>query len=129
VRWPWPRARLELAYGSWLRRQRRAAESRSPLRAACTTLQLIGAQHWAEQARIELRAAGIRPSESVGVLQDMLSPQELQIVLLAAEGLSNKEIGERLYMSHRTVGSHLYRIFPKLDVTARSQLATRLKPR
>jgi DNA-binding CsgD family transcriptional regulator len=53
---------------------------------------------------------------------------ELQITLLAAEGLSNKEIGERLYMSHRTVGSHLYRIFPKLGVIARSQLATRLKP-
>lgn len=63
----------------------------------------MGAQHWAEQGRIELRAAGIRPAESVGALQDMLSPQELQITLLAADGLSNKEIGERLYMSHRTV--------------------------
>ena len=74
----------------------------------------------------ELRAAGARPLEPTGALQDLLSPQELQITLLAAEGLSNKEIGERLYMSHRTVGSHLYRIFPKLEVTSRAQLATRL---
>ena len=64
--------------------------------------------------------------ESGGALHDLLSPQELQITLLAAEGLSNKEIGERLYMSHRTVGSHLYRVFPKLGVTSRVQLATRL---
>ncbi len=127
VRWPWPRARLELAYGSWLRRQRRAAESRSPLRAACTTLELIGAQPWAEQARAELRAAGARTVESADALQDLLSPQELQIALLAAEGLSNKEIGARLYMSHRTVGSHLYRIFPKLEITSRAQLAGRLR--
>jgi DNA-binding CsgD family transcriptional regulator len=129
VRWPWPRARLELAYGSWLRRQRRATESRSPLRAACTTLELIGALPWADLARAELRAAGARPVETADALQDLLSPQELQIALLAADGLSNKEIGERLYMSHRTVGSHLYRVFPKLAITSRSQLAARLTPR
>jgi DNA-binding NarL/FixJ family response regulator len=59
-------------------------------------------------------------------LHDVLSAQELQIARLAADGLSNKDIGERLYLSHRTVGSHLYRIFPKLDVTSRAQLASRL---
>ena len=52
-----------------------------------------------------------------------LSPQELQIAQLAADGLTNREIGERLYLSHRTVGSHLYRLFPKLGITSRSQLA------
>jgi DNA-binding NarL/FixJ family response regulator len=55
-----------------------------------------------------------------------LSPQELQIAQLAAEGLSNREIGQRLYLSHRTIGSHLYRIFPKLGITSRAQLGSAL---
>ena len=126
TRWPWPRARIELAYGSWLRRQRRVAESRAPLRAALATLSLIGARSWAEQARTELRATGERPPPARYSTADTLSPQELQIARLAAEGLSNREIGQRLYLSHRTVGSHLYRIFPKLDITSRAQLASRL---
>jgi ATP/maltotriose-dependent transcriptional regulator MalT len=125
-RWPWPRARIELAYGTWLRRHRRAAESRVPLRSALTTLSLIGARGWAEQARAELRASGERPPAPSAAPADMLSPQELQIARLAAQGLSNREIGQRLYLSHRTVGSHLYRIFPKLDITSRAQLASRL---
>jgi DNA-binding CsgD family transcriptional regulator len=128
TRWPWPRARLELAYGRWLRRQRRAAESRQPLRSALTTFDLIGAGSWAEQARAELRAAGERVTAQEPAAQSVLSAQELQIARLAAEGLSNREIGERLYLSPRTVGSHLYRIFPKLDVTSRAQLAARLGP-
>ena len=131
IRWPWLRARLELAYGSWLRRQRRIADSRLPLRSALTTFDLIGAGSWARQARAELRAAGERSAADEpppGVLspQDVLSAQELQIARLAAEGLSNREIGERLYLSPRTVGSHLYRIFPKLGITSRAQLGARL---
>jgi DNA-binding CsgD family transcriptional regulator/tetratricopeptide (TPR) repeat protein len=126
VRWPWARARIELAYGTWLRRQRRVAESRSPLRAAHTTLNLIGATTWAERARIELRAAGERSTESVQAVHELLSPQEMQIARLAADGLSNREIGERLFLSHRTVGSHLYRIFPKLGITTRGQISGRL---
>jgi ATP/maltotriose-dependent transcriptional regulator MalT len=125
TRWPWVRARLELAYGAWLRRQRRVGESRAPLRSARATLELLGARGWAEQARTELRAAGERGTPR-GNAADVLSPQELEIARLAAEGLSNREIGQRLYLSHRTVGSHLYRIFPKLDVTSRAQLASRL---
>ena len=123
IRWPWLRARIELAYGSWLRRQRRVAESRQPLRSALTTFDLIGAASWAEQARAELRAAGerARRRRRPAVQQRAaLSAQELQIARLAAEGLSNREIGERLYLSPRTVGSHLYRIFPKLDITSPS---------
>jgi DNA-binding CsgD family transcriptional regulator len=131
IRWPWLRARLELAYGSWLRRQRRVADSRLPLRSALTTFDLIGAVSWARQARTELRAAGERGAADEplpGALspQDVLSAQELQIARLAAEGLSNREIGERLYLSPRTVGSHLYRIFPKLGITSRAQLGARL---
>jgi DNA-binding CsgD family transcriptional regulator len=126
IRWPWTKARIELAYGMWLRRQRRVAESRVPLRSALTTFDLIGARTWGDQARAELRAAGERTAsreQSAGIV---LSPQELQIARLAADGLSNREIGERLYLSPRTVASHLYRIFPKLDITARAQLAARL---
>jgi ATP/maltotriose-dependent transcriptional regulator MalT len=129
TRWPWHRARLELAYGSWLRRHRRSSESRSPLRAARTTLELIGATAWAEQARIELRAAGERTENAEPLALDMLSAQELQIARLAADGLTNREIGEQLFLSHRTVGSHLYRIFPKLGITSRAQLAARLGPK
>jgi DNA-binding CsgD family transcriptional regulator len=128
ARWPWARARLELAYGSWLRRQRRAAESRQPLRAAQVTFDMIGATSWAEQARAELRAAGERTAARGPAAQASLSAQELQIARLAATGLSNREIGEHLYLSPRTVGSHLYRGFPKLDITSRAQLAARLGP-
>jgi DNA-binding NarL/FixJ family response regulator len=64
-----------------------------------------------------------RPSTSA---RDRLTPQELQIAQLAAEGLSNREIGERLFLSHRTVGGHLYRIFPKLGLTGRAQLRNAL---
>jgi len=123
VRWPWPKARLQLAYGSWLRRQRRVAESREPLRAARTTLELIGATPWATQAHQELRAAGERDTAAhPRAGQAILSAQELEIARLAAQGLSNREIGQRLFLSPRTVGSHLYRIFPKLNITTRTAL-------
>ena len=127
VRWPWLRSRIELAYGSWLRRQRRVAESRKYLRSAQITLDLIGASSWAEQARAELRAAGERAVSPVAVGLSTLSAQELQIAKLAAQGLSNREIGQRLYLSPRTIGSHLYRIFPKLDITSRTELVARLE--
>ena len=127
TRWPWARARLQLAYGSWLRRQRRVAESRAPLRAARTTLEFVGARSWAELARAELRAAGERDPGAAPAAHDALSAQEMEIARLAGAGLSNREIGERLYLSHRTVGSHLYRIFPKLNITSRGQLTARLQ--
>lgn len=120
---PWHRARTELAYGSWLRRQRRVLESRAPLRAARSTFDALGAHTWALRADHELRATGERGWRSSPGLREQLSPQETQIAELAALGLSNREIGERLFLSHRTVGSHLYRIFPKLGVTSRGQLA------
>jgi DNA-binding CsgD family transcriptional regulator len=128
--WPWIRARTELAYGSWLRRQRRVAESRTPLRAARDVFAAMGATSWSRQAAAELRAAGERqpdPDQKRDLPHTLLSPQELQIAGLAAQGLSNREIGEQLFLSHRTIGSHLYRIFPKLGITARAQLAGRLK--
>jgi DNA-binding CsgD family transcriptional regulator len=121
-RWPLARARLSLAYGIWLRRERRVAESRAALRSARDVLDAIGVRYLAERARQELGASGeVSRHRGIEVL-DELTPQELQIARLAADGLSNREIGSRLYLSHRTVASHLYRAFPKLGITSRAQL-------
>ena len=126
VTWPFQRARLNLAYGSWLRRQRRVSESRAALRAARDAFDALDVAPWAERARQELRAAGEASPKRSPAKWDQLSAQEMQIAAMAAEGLSNREIGQRLYLSHRTVGSHLYRAFPKLGVTSRSQLVAAL---
>jgi DNA-binding CsgD family transcriptional regulator/tetratricopeptide (TPR) repeat protein len=124
--WPFLRARLLLAYGEWLRRQRRGMDARAPLRTARDILDALGASPWSDRARRELRAAGEASRPRTKLVRDELTPQELQIAELAAGGLSNKEIGLRLYLSHRTVGYHLYHIFPKLGITARSGLRTAL---
>jgi DNA-binding CsgD family transcriptional regulator len=122
--WPLHRARLQLAYGMWLRRRQQAADSRAPLRAARDTFDALGVDAWADLARRELRAAGERGSgQPAPRALDLLAPQELQIARLAAEGLTNREIGQQLYLSHRTVSNHLYRIFPKLGITSRAELA------
>ncbi len=121
--WPFERAQTRLDYGEWLRRRRRIAEARPLLSAALETFQRLGARPWTERARAELRAAGIEAADSVVPSAfTELSPQQQQIVQLAARGLTNREIGEKLFLSPRTVGSHLYRVFPKLGITARSQL-------
>jgi DNA-binding CsgD family transcriptional regulator len=126
--WPFYTARAQLAYGAWLRRQHRMAESRAPLREAARSFEALGLLRFAERARRELRASGEAPRRRVPEAWAQLTPQELQIAQLAAEGLANREIGERLYLSHRTVGSHLYRLFPKLGVTTRAQLRNALGP-
>ena len=92
--WPLYRARLLLNYGRWLRRQRRAADSRAPLRSAREAFDALGARAFAEQARAELRAAGERSQGPETRAWQNLSPQELQIAQLAADGLSNREIGD-----------------------------------
>jgi DNA-binding CsgD family transcriptional regulator len=127
ARRPFTRARTELAYGEWLRRQRRATESRQYLRAARDTFDALGTSPWGERARRELRAAGERSTERPAATSDILTAQELQIAQMAAEGLTNREIGKRLYISHRTVGAHLAKIYMKLGTTSRVQLHTALK--
>ena len=122
TRWPFARARLQLAYGTWLRRQRRVAESRAQLTAAKAAFDALGASPWAERARNELRGAGVVTGASESAALHELTPQELQIARMAASGLSNREIGQQLFMSHRTVGAHLYHIFPKLGIKSRMQL-------
>jgi DNA-binding CsgD family transcriptional regulator len=125
-RWPLARARLLLAHGAWLRRRRRPVAAREPLRAARELFDTLGIVGWSARARAELEAAGEASQESRPAAWSTLTPQEWQIAQLAAAGLTNSEIGEQLLISRRTVGSHLYHLFPKLGVTARSQLADAL---
>jgi DNA-binding CsgD family transcriptional regulator len=116
-------ARLQLAYGSWLRRRRRLREAREALAEAQARFAELGAEGFAYRAMRELRAAGGAGARTSRDALAGLTPQELQIAQLAAEGLSNRQIGEQLFLSHRTVGSHLYHLFPKLGITTRAQLA------
>jgi len=127
-RWPSYRARTQLAYGMWLRRRRCNAESRAPLRGAADAFAVLGATRSGDRARRELRASGETVRRSRPQAWDQLTAQELQIAQLAADGLTNREIGERLYISHRTVGTHLYQLFPKLGVTSRAELRAALDP-
>ncbi|MFI0816397.1 AAA family ATPase [Streptomyces sp. NPDC021098] len=120
--WPFERAQILLDHAEWLRRAHRIAEARPHLHAALETFHRLGAHPWTDRARAELRAAGVDPAPTTPDALTSLTPQQQHIIRLAAKGLSNREIGERLFLSPRTVGSHLYRSFPKLGVTARSQL-------
>jgi DNA-binding CsgD family transcriptional regulator len=125
----WYRARLDLGRGMWLRRQQRVSDSRLPLGAAQTRFAALGATAWASRAASELAATGQRVDPSRAATWTALSPQELLVAQLAAKGLTNREIGSQLFLSHRTVGSHLYRIFPKLGVRNRAQLSDALRER
>ena len=120
--WPFLRARGQLAFGEWLRRRRRPADARGHLRAARDTFEALGAIPWSERARQELRASGETSRQRIPEARDRLTPQELQIAQLAAQGLTNREIGQMLYLSHRTISSHLYRTFPKLGISSRAEL-------
>ncbi|MFI6743883.1 AAA family ATPase [Nonomuraea sp. NPDC050451] len=120
--WPFERAQTLLDLAEWLRRRRRIAEARGPLTEALEAFRRLGARPWIERARAESRAAGLDVTASTPDALAELSPQQQQIIRLAARGLTNREIGEKLFLSPRTVSSHLYRSFPKLGITARSQL-------
>jgi DNA-binding CsgD family transcriptional regulator/tetratricopeptide (TPR) repeat protein len=123
---PFLYGRLLLAYGRWLRRHRQVRESRPPLREARAIFDTLGAVPWETWARQELRAAGEAGPDRSANLVAQLTAQEIEIARLAASGISNREIGQQLCLSHRTIGSHLYRIFPKLGITSRGQLASAL---
>ena len=119
---PFDRARLETARARWLRRHGRADAARRVLQRAHATFLALGTEPLAARTADALAALG-HDGRRGDDLWGRLSPQEAQIARLVAEGLSNREIGQRLFLSHRTVGSHLYRIFPKLDITSRVELA------
>jgi DNA-binding CsgD family transcriptional regulator len=121
-RWPFETARIRLAFGEHLRRVRATSQARMQLSAALETFDWLGATPWAARAANELRAAGAVSASAFSPGPSLLTPQELQIAQLAAAGLTNKQIAEQLFLSPRTVGSHLYRIFPRLGITTRAAL-------
>jgi DNA-binding CsgD family transcriptional regulator len=125
--WPFDLARVHLLYGEWLRRSRQITMARHHLQTALAAFDRLDASAWAERAAAELAATA--PVRQRSAEEAPLTPQELQVAELAAAGLSNKEIGARLYMSHRTVGAHLYRVFPKLGVGSRAALRDALSGR
>jgi DNA-binding CsgD family transcriptional regulator/tetratricopeptide (TPR) repeat protein len=119
-RWPFEQARLQLLYGERLRRDKATAGARTQLAAALDTFRSLEARPWVSRASAELRATGLSTRHASGLTA--LTPQQREIALLAAEGLSNKQIGERLFLSPRTVANHLYQLFPKLGVASRAAL-------
>jgi DNA-binding CsgD family transcriptional regulator len=120
---PFERARTQLLYGEWLRRERRRIDARVPLRAALETFEQLHLSPWAERARSELRASGETARRRDASTRDQLTPQELRIADLAASGLTNAEIGEQLFLSPRTIDYHLRKVFTKLGIASRSDLA------
>jgi DNA-binding CsgD family transcriptional regulator len=121
-RWPFDLARVHLNYGERLRRAQSTTGSRFHLTAALETFERLGARPWADRAASELRATGQTRPRAEERHRVSLTPQEHEIATLAAAGLSNKQIGQRLFLSPRTVGGHLHRIFPKLGITSRAAL-------
>jgi DNA-binding CsgD family transcriptional regulator len=121
---PFEQARTRLLYGEWLRRGQRRADAREQLLAAAEAFARMGARAWQGRAEVELSATGTGAA-AVSAADPLarLTPQELQVVRLAAAGASNKQIGAQLFLSPRTVGYHLYKAFPKLGVTTREELA------
>ena len=121
-------ARAQLIYGEWLRREHRRVDARAQLKAAYAAFDAMGAHAFAERAQRELLATGEtvrkRTADTNG---DALTPQEAQIARLAYEGLTNPEIGHQLFLSHRTVEWHLRKVFTKLGIGSRRELATALR--
>jgi DNA-binding CsgD family transcriptional regulator/tetratricopeptide (TPR) repeat protein len=118
--------RAHLLYGEWLRREHRRVDARAQLRAAHNLFVTIGMEAFAERARGELLATGERVRKRTIETRDELTPQELQIARLARDGLSNPEIGARLFLSPRTVEWHLRKVFTKLDIRSRHALSRAL---
>ncbi len=124
---PFDRARAQLAYGQRLRRSRRRADARVPLESALGTFETLGAEPWAAQARRELRATGASLRSGADAASDELTAQEREIAELVAGGASNKEAAGTMFLSPKTIETHLSRVYRKLGVSSRTQLAVRLR--
>ena len=122
-------ARARLLYGEWLRRQRRRRDARDQLATAYEIFDSVGAAAFAGRARIELRAAGGQARQRAVQTPDTLTAQEALIARLAGDGASNPEIAAQLFISRATVAYHLRKVFTKLGVSSRSQLAPALPAR
>jgi DNA-binding CsgD family transcriptional regulator len=120
---PFERGRTLLAFGERLRRAKQRAEARPPLQEALDAFERLGARPWAERARTELRATGQASGRRSETAAEQLTPHELQIALLVAQGMTNREAAAALFLSPKTIEYHLGQIYRKLDVRGRAQLA------
>jgi DNA-binding CsgD family transcriptional regulator len=127
-RWPFDLGRVRLAYGQRLRRARATGDARIQLTKALELFNDLGAEPWAARAESELLATSLTKARTGPSPSATLTPQERAIALLAASGMTNKQIADRLLLSHRTVGAHLHQIFIKLDITTRAALRDALDP-
>jgi len=121
---PFERARTELAYGEFLRRNRRRVDAREHLRPALETFMALDARQWTERARAALRASGENARPRRVDHEMRLTPQEFQIARFVSQGLSNREVAAQLFLSPRTVDFHLRNVFSKLGIASRTELAT-----
>ena len=128
-RWPnrWERARTALCYGELLRRLKRRADARTSLRAALEGFEAVGSELWADRARAELRATGERARRRDPSTLDDLTPQEFQVARLVATGLTNRDVAARLFLSPKTIETHLSKVFRKTGVRTRAELAHRFR--
>jgi DNA-binding CsgD family transcriptional regulator len=126
---PFLQARTELLYGEWLRRERQRREARRHLRRAADLFRQVGAPPWEERAEAELRATGEKARRRDPSTLDELTPQELQIAGLVATGMTNRQVAEQLYLSPRTIDYHLRKVFSKLGIASRTELARMGVPR
>jgi DNA-binding CsgD family transcriptional regulator len=119
---PFERARTELLYGEWLRRDRRRAQARTHLRTAAELFRTLGTGSWAGRAESELRACGETTRSYTPPPLHQLTPQEHKIAELVAQGLTNRDIAAQLFLSPRTIDYHLRKVFTRLGITSRAEL-------
>jgi DNA-binding CsgD family transcriptional regulator len=127
TRSPFERARTELCYGERLRRAGQRTRARTPLRAALTSFDRLGAEPWSDRARVELKATGERVRRRDPSARDRLTPHELQVAFLVADGATNREAAASLFVTSKTIEFHLGRIYRKLGVRSRTELSVRIR--